>query len=495
MREKRRRECERSYYEFVKDAWAIVHPGETFIDNWHYKVLCDELQSQIKRISRHEPKEYDLVVNIPPRSAKSTIIAICLLPWAWISFPQFKLLSSSYADSLSLEHSVSSRRLINSNWYQDNWGDRFVWEGDQNVKSFFQNDKGGYRITTSVGGSGTGRGGDVVLSDDPLSAQQADSEKYRKTANDWWDKTMFSRLNNQAVGLRVIDMQRLHEEDLTGHVLENGNYKHYCLPAEESDDIRPKELRKYYENGLLCPKLLPQNVLENAKKTLGSYSYAGQYQQRPASEEGGMFKKKFWRFWVRRGDNLPSVTTRLVDGSIHTHEIRTLPDKFDRVISSWDCTFKGSKGSDRVSGQTWALVDPDKYLLDQKLGQMDFLETKQSIINNAKQHPEISSHLIEDKANGSAVISELKSHIPGIIPVNPLGSKASRVTDSSKAMSMLAQAEAGNIILPHPHYASWVDDFIQEYSVFPMGKHDDQVDSGSQAINYLSTNSLPGMFS
>jgi predicted phage terminase large subunit-like protein len=281
--------------------------------------------------------------------------------------------------------------------------------------------------------------------------------------------------------------QRLHEDDLTGHVLsENGKqYKHYCFPAERCDGVKPARYRSRYFGGLLHGALFDRAFLNEAKRTQGSYTYSGQFMQRPAPEGGGMFRRAYWCFWKPRDLQLPAVQTTTPDG-LHTHTLVDLPERFDTVYDSWDCAFRGTKGSDRVAGQKWARKGPDKFLLDQTLGNLDFIKTKTAIVALRAKQPKPSGVLIEARANGDAVIAELKRTTSGIIPVEPVGSKTHRAVDASRAMSVVAQCEAGNLYLPHPHLAKWVDKFIEEFANFPLGKHDDQVDACTQAIRKLS---------
>lgn len=494
--EKEKRLCKRRFYNFFVLCWNVVWPNIEFEDAWYYEILCDELQRQAIRISEGQEKKYDIIINVPPRTAKSTLVVIAFNAWVWINFPSQKFLTASHADSLSIEHAVRTRRLIQSDWYQSLFGGFYNLLWDQNVKSFFENDKGGYRIAASVGSQPIGKGGDYIMVDDPHSPRQALSEAFRATCISWWNNVMHFRLNNQKVGLRIIIMQRLHEDDLTGYILEHcGNmYKHFCLPAEISDNVRPVELKKYYVNGLLFPERLGKKQLADTKIRIGSQVYAAQMEQRPSPEEGGMFKRIWWKFWKPKDMVLAHIQTKASDGSIHTHELINFPHKFDEIIISWDMTFKNTTGTDRVAGQVWGRVGTDKYLLDQNLGNMDFVQTKKAVLDLYEQNKEATAILIEDTANGPAVISELDRNLSILVPVKPLGSKISRATDASKAMSMVAQCEAGHLYLPHPAIASWVNDFIEEYTKFPFGKHDDQVDAGTQAIARLSSSEGFGFY-
>lgn len=222
------------YQVFFRSAWSVIEPSTPLAWNWHIQYLCDELQQQAIRISLRQPRQYHLIINVPPRSLKSSLVSKIYQPWCWSKWPSFKFFTASYSDDLAVEAAVHSRRIIQSPWYQGYWGNVFKLSGDQNLKTFFENDKYGYRIATSIGGTGTGRGGNIIVIDDPLNAKEADSEAKRKEVLDWWTGTMQTRLNNQAVDLFIIVMQRLHENDLTGHIMtyQGRKFKHICIPAE-----------------------------------------------------------------------------------------------------------------------------------------------------------------------------------------------------------------------------------------------------------------------
>lgn len=401
--------------------------------------------------------------------------------WAWIKWPWMRFMRGSYSEDLALEHAVETRDIIQSDWYQNNWGDRFRIKHDQNNKSLFKTNKNGHCVTTSTGSKATGRGADIISIDDPLSAEQAESETERTKAIRWYKRTIKSRLNNKEVGLLWIIMQRLHDNDLTGHILTNEakHYKHICLPAEDCEWVNPPELRKFYTNGLLFPEKFSKTFLQTERES-DPYSYAGQYMQRPSPEEGGAFKRQNWKFWVPKGMTLPNVTVR-VGMDTYTCQNVELPDYFDDSICSWDMAFKDKKDNDFVSGHVIAMRGITKYFLDELRGKYDFSRSTAAVVDLKKKYPMTSAILIEDKANGPAIMQELNKLISGIIPISP-----GQQSKYARAMPMSRQQQAGNIVLPHPALAPWVMDFIDEYAGFPNAAHDDRIDSGSQGVNYLS---------
>lgn len=280
----------RSYYQFFKSAWKVLEPQTPFEDNWHIKYLCDRLQSETERIARREPKTKDLIINIPPRSLKSMIITVMWNAWTWIKYPHINFITASYSGDLATEHALKTRRLIESDWYTSLF-DSFEMTSDQNVKSRFENDRTGSRRATSVGGTVTGGGADIIIADDPHKVGEVHSLLSRETVTTWWNTTMFSRLNDQRIGLRLVVMQRLHEDDLTGYLLSNDfAYDLICLPAENAEDVVPKELSQFYINNLLSPERFGNNFLHEAKKSLGVGGYTGQYLQKPSPDEGNILK-------------------------------------------------------------------------------------------------------------------------------------------------------------------------------------------------------------
>ena len=471
LQEKRKRELEASFYEFVKDAFEVIHHDEELVDNWHIKYLCGVLQLEVERIVAGIPKTNDLIINVPPRSLKSFITTICLPVWMWLKKDTLKFIGASYSASLSIEHNMKSRRIVESEWFKERWP-HIQLAKDQNTKSEFENSAGGNRRATSTGGAITGSGADIIAIDDPTNPKLARSEVERKNANVFHDETLSTRSNDPAVGLFIIIMQRLHEDDLTGHVLkkelietEDGEfieadtadeYQHICIPGELTKDVKPKSLEKYYVDGLMFPKRFTKAYLKKLKKRLGSFGYAGQILQSPSPDAGGIFKKDYWSRYHR------------------------LPQKFERIISSWDCTFKGLATSDFVACTVWGCVGPDRYLLHVFSKKMGFVDTISAMLRINQQF-KVEKCVIEDKANGSAIIEVLKKRVQGIIPFEP-GSRSKE----ERAYSVEPQLEAGNVYLPINAIATFdVDAFIDECAKFPNGEHDDIPDSVTMGLIYL----------
>ena len=471
----------RTLREFVRQAWLIVEPSTPFVPGFHIDAIIDHLEGVTRGQIRN------LLINVPPRHMKSLLVSVFWPAWEWIAHPERRWLYSSYAASLSIRDSVKFRRLIESPWYQSRWGDRYVLTSDQNTKVRVDNSRSGYRIATSVGGSATGEGGDRIVCDDPHNVQDVESDTVRKGTLDWFDIVMSSRVNDPKTSAMVVVMQRCHQQDLSGHLLEQGGWEHLCLPAEYEGSTRKTSIgfsdpRKDIGE-LLWKERYGTPEIEDLKRRLGSYAAAGQLQQRPSPLGGGIFKRHWWRYWQPPGANLPPVVVQLPDGTYQSIHAVYRPQRVDEQIESWDCSFKDLETSDFVVGQVWGRVGADYFLGDQVRDRMDCPTTVKAVRQLSQRYPGSLAKLIEDKANGSAVIQMLQHEIPGILPVNPEGGKVAR------AMAVSPLVEAGNVYLPHPSIAPWVNDFTEECAAFPNGAHDDQVDAMTQAL--LRWNMIP----
>ena len=487
-----RARCERSYYDFFIAAWRVLEPNTPLDDNWHIKYLCDLMQKEVERIAAHKNKTKDIIINIPPRAGKSYICTVMLTPWIWTRYPHFKVINSSYSMELSTKLCLDSRRLIDSAWYQALWSGVYQLTSDQNTKSWYENNRGGMRKSTSTGAAITGTGCDILIVDDPQNPELSDSEIERETVKRYFGKTLYSRLNNQIIGLRIIIQQRLHEDDLTGYLLANSrkNYRFICLPAILDDNVSPPELTKNYKGGLFFPARFSREVLEAARLStnLGAFGFSAQMQQKPSPDTGGLFKKTWWKFWKPENSaKLPDVMYKNDNGESIVSEVVTVPAQFDQIIDSWDTALDGLTTSDDVAGGKWGRIGAQKFLLNQKCGKMNYPDTKRAVVEMRDSNYATSAILIERSANGPAIKSDLELEIPGIITI-PTGklSKEDRVKISD-TVPYIAQVEAGNVFLPHPSLFPWVEGFIEEHANFPKVKQDGQVDQSAQAINYLTT--------
>jgi predicted phage terminase large subunit-like protein len=483
-----RKMAEMSLAEYSKQAWHVVEPATNYIHNWHIDAIAEHLTAvtdgQIKR----------LLVNIPPRCEKSLNGSVFWPTWVWgpKGKPYIRWLFISYAESLSIRDSVKCRNIINSDWYQRRWGNVYKLAGDQNEKRKFKNDKTGERIASSIDGTNTGEGGDIVVIDDPHNVRDGESDAIRESTVITFKEVIPSRLNDPKTGAIVVFMQRVHDGDVSGEILKEGGYTHLCLPME----YEPKRMittpigfsdPRTVEGELLWPERIGREELEGTtdspgiKKSLGSYAYAGQYQQRPTPRGGGIIKRHWWKYWKPKGREFPPVLVKMPDGSILEVYAVDLPDKFDIKIQSWDMNFKETNDSAFVVGQVWGQRTANRYLLDQVREVLDFPKTLTRFEELTRKHPDVTCKYVEDKANGPAVISTLRNKISGIIPVEPDGDKIARMAAVSYLM------EAGNVYLPHPLLYSWVEEeFLPELTAFPKSSYKDQADTCSQGLRKLA---------
>ncbi len=478
-------EYAQSFRAFVEAAWPIVEPGSKFLGGYHIDAIADHLQAcATGDISK-------LLINIAPRHGKSTLVSVLFPAWMWTHTPTERMLFGSYALDLARRDSTRTRRIIETEWYQERWPHVVLTE-DQNTKSSFENTETGVRQITSVGGPTTGLGGTTLVLDDPLNAKDAESAVTRESTNTWI-REAFSTRQNPGRGVRICIMQRLHQNDPSGYFMSEGGWEQLILPVEYEGSKHVTSI------GWTDPRTEPNEILwkerfdspngrkelQELKKTLGSVAVAGQLQQRPVPRGGATFKSTWLCFWYDEmlGAQPDPICFPKDDGTYHECPQRPVrPIEPSSVITSWDLAFKGGEKNDFVVGQKWGRGMKDdranRYLLDQIRGNFDFVETVAAVRRLASRDPPTSATLVEEKANGAAVITSLKSELSAVIAVNPEGGKESR------ASGIAPMFEAGNIWLPHPKMPGfeWVTDFIAELTMFPRGNHDDQVDATTQAL-------------
>jgi predicted phage terminase large subunit-like protein len=498
--------CSQDLRVFIREAWPLLEPARPFVANWHIDTEAEHLMA----VSAGEILR--LLINQPPNTSKSSVVAVLWPAWEWLLKPEMRWIFASYAQTFAYRDSRKMRNLILSRGGKETGtlferrgyqgvlrllGQHWTLAGDQNAKGRYDTTEGGMRLATSVDGQATGDHGNRIVADDPSNPEQAHSEPDRATVRRWWDETMSTRFIDEDAAA-VIVHQRLHEADLTGHLLaKDAGWTHLCLPAEyvpnhpftcpatrtlPSGKVIAGDPRT--ERGeLLDPKRLSAKRLEALRKDLGSYAAAGQLQQQPAPEGGGLFQKDWYSRRWQPGFDMRGLSLRL---------------GWDRKIQSWDMAFKDTKGSDFVVGQLWGLHGADAYLLAQVRGRFDFTATCHVVRALTDFEPAATAKLVEDKANGTAVINVLRSKIGGLIPVEPKGGKYAR------AAAVAPLHESRNIILPaantipcpshymdadgqrHELTPTTVADWIHEHTVFPAGANDDQVDAMSQALAWAN---------
>jgi predicted phage terminase large subunit-like protein len=371
-----------------------------------------------------------------------------------------RFICSSYSADLSVKHSVDRRTLILSDWYQSLWSDRVKLAADQNLKGEYQNDARGVMVATSTGAGITGKGADFIVVDDPHSPLQALSDLERKTALRYFDQSLATRLDDPSKGCIVLIMQRLHEEDLTGHLLEKRGWEHLNLPAvaeryEKWTFPISGRIVERRPGELLWPQRFPQSTLDALKKQLGSNAYAGQYQQRPVPEEGGLFHRGWFRIYTQA------------------------PTEFKRILFSVDSAYKIGETNDYTSCTIFGTTENGFYLLHELHERLELPDLKRKLVELAEVY---GPHdiLVEDCASGQSLIQELKSGT--VLPIRPIKVDRDKV---ARANSVTPLVEAGRVFVPDPSTAAWVNDYLDELCIFPAGQHDDRVDSTTQFLNHV----------
>jgi predicted phage terminase large subunit-like protein len=448
----------RSLREFTKAAWPTIEPGVDFQNNWHIDAISDHLEAVVNGDIKR------LIINVPPRHSKSISTAVVLPAWAWATQPSKKFLYASYSASLSIRDSTKCRRLIDSPWYQAHFGDKFKLSGDMNQKSRFENSHNGYRLSTSVSGSLTGEGGDIIVLDDVHNVVEADSTKVREGVLDWWDQAMQTRLNDPKTGAFVIIMQRVHEQDLTGHVLANelgDEWDHLMLPARYEIG-HPTPMRsslgftdpRTKEGELLWPARFGEKELSVLERSLGSYAAAGQLQQRPSPKGGGILKASWWVPW----------------------ESEEMPKNIEYVLQSWDTAFEAKESSSFSARTTWGVFKNQGVMcaivLEAWFDKVSYPDLRR-IAQEAYSEWQPDAVLIEKKASGQSLLQDLRMAGIPVLAYSPDRDKEARAHASS------AMLEDGRIF--YPSSRKWAKDLIDICAAFPAHPNDDVVDTCTQA--------------
>ena len=454
-------ECARRSFHrfFVEFAWPVLLPNVPFLGNWHIHAICEHLEA----VKRGQIRK--LVINMPFRQLKSTIVSQAFMAWDWVDDPQMQYLTASYARDLSTRDAVASRRIVESEKYRRCYGHCFEMTTDQNVKTRYENSKGGGRVAVSTDSAATGFGGNRRIVDDPVNPRQADSPAHVAAGVDWWKGTISTRANDPERDTFVLVQQRLNENDTTGHVLKNEHgWEHLVLPMRyEAAHSKTTSLGfvdpRTEEGELMMPSRVGETAVQELETALGAYHTNAQLQQRPEPRGGVIFDRKFWRLW------------------------RELP-QLEEVAISVDCTFKDLQTSDYVAVQAWGSRGADDFLIRRVKERMSFSATCDAVRTMhallTSMGYDVAAVLIEDKANGSAVISTLQSKIQGVIPIQPEGGKAAR------AYAMQPSQEAGNVHLPDPEVDPKVETMIGACASFTgaEGGDDDEVDAMTQYCNW-----------
>jgi phage terminase large subunit-like protein len=510
-----------SLCDFFRESWAVLEPATDLVWNWHMEAVCFHIESIFLDWLKHRydpayiQRARNLIVTVPPGSAKSRVTSVCAPAWIWTYYPGFKMIFLSANPRVAMRDSVYCRDLIESEWYQNTFKPDWQLRDDQNSKSIYWNTAGGIRSAAGFNSRITGDRADLIAWDDPHDASEVNSDAIRMGVLERWDSAIRNRVNNPKSSIRIGIMQRLHAKDLAGHVLATKEWDHLCIPQEFERPRNPTAFGwvdpRTKPGELMFPERFPEEVLQAERLALGD-SYSGQHQQNPTASGGGIFKIGKWMIYTR----LPSIT---------------------RWLLSVDATFKKSANSDFVSinalaqqanvveVETAPKVDPrtgesipqKKWLHNYYIpgiwhARAGITETQNAIKMMRSQFSQAGTILIEDKANGSAIIEQLGKTIPGITTFNPGGD-----SKTSRAWSIQPVHDRGGLFLPaadwaiaqiealgkteisleewwelyppphkdtaeHAPLADWAKGIVDEFTVFPNGANDDQVDSIDQGV-------------
>jgi predicted phage terminase large subunit-like protein len=433
--------------------------------NWHHRLIARYLERFVKgEITR-------LMIFLQPQIGKSQMVSRHLPAYIFGKDPDHNIIAASYGWQFTAQFNRDVQRIIDSEKYRALFPDVKLSDGRdsnwaRNTEVFeIVNRKGKYH-SVGVGGSLTGKTANTFIIDDPVkNMKEASSETFRQHQFDWFMSTARTRLKDAADGTPariLLTMTRWHEDDLAGRLLklakddpQADQWTVLSFPAIREDDSNDEDPRKIGEP--LWPSVFSLEDMGKIKAA-SRRVWSSLYQQRPSPEEGTLIKRGWWKYYREA----PATSA------------------FDQIIQSWDLTFKDGPQTDFVVGQVWGKIGANKYLLDQVRARLTFTETIMAIMTLTAKWPAAHAKLVEEAANGAAMIDTLRNKIPGMIPIRPRGAKLAR------AQAVTPSIEAGNVILPDPSIAPWIHDYVEEWAVFPNGAHDDQIDSTSQALTRLN---------
>jgi len=487
-------DCEESFVDFIKLAWHVVEPGQDYVHNWHIDMIAAHLTAITDEMMIDDEKYYNrLLINVPPGAMKSLLTNVFWPAWEWgpRNMPHLRYVCASHGQELAIRDSTKMRRLIQSEWYQSLWGDRVTLTGDQNAKTKFENTATGFRQAVAAGGI-TGARGDRVIIDDPHTVESAASDQMRSTTIDWFLQAVPTRLNNPDKSAIVVIMQRLHEEDVSGVILDKGlGYDHIMLPMEY-EPLRAAPTMLGWEDQretlgeLLFPERFPEHVVERDKRAMGPYAVSGQFQQIPTPADGGIIKRDWWQLWEH--DSFPA---------------------FDYIIASLDTAYTEKTENDPSALTIWGVYTEDPISTEAMKKPLSLKDMFQKERGYKAPHPKVmlvnawaerlelhqlvtkvaetlkkykaDAILIEDKAAGHSVAQELRrlyNHLGFmVITDNPNG-----IDKRSRLYSVQHIFAEGLVYAPDK---SWADMVITQSAIFPKGKHDDLVDTVSMALRHL----------
>lgn len=447
---------------FAMRAIAEVEPTLDLQWNWHHDLLVDRLIALAHGDSKR------LLVCVPPRSLKSLICSVAYPAWLLGRDAALAVACVSYAQPLGEGFARQCRTVMEAGFYKSTFSTRLARE--RRAVEDYWTTGGGRRITTSVGGTFTGRGGDFIILDDPMKPEEALSDAGRRAVLDWLRNTLMSRLNSKKDGRILVVMQRLHEQDLAATLIEQGGWELLSLPAIAADDevhhyttMFGAESARRATGEALHPAREPLAVLEQLRAGMGALTFSAQYLQAPVAAGGNLIKRAWFRTYA------PADVVKL-----------------DRTVQSWDTALTASHGSDYSVGLTWGTRGKDIFLLDVVRERLEFPDLRRAVVR-ASDRWKPAAILIEDRGSGTSLVQDLVAGgVRTVKPIPALRDKLSRAAGASLPI------EQGQVYLPE--HAAWLDTFLAEVCAFPVGRHDDQVDAMSQALSWIVEHSAePGL--
>ncbi len=435
----------------MQASFAIVSGGGRFLPNWHIEAICHELSQVINGNTRR------LIITVPPRSLKSICASVCLPAFILGHDPARRIICVSYSEGLARKHANDCRALMRSGLYRGVFPATRISPAKDTETEVMTTARDS-RLATSVGGTLTGRGGNLVIIDDPLKPQEAQSQSARDSLKQWYSNTLLSRLDHKTEGSIIVVMQRLHPDDLVGHLLEQEGWRHLNLPAiaEEESNVRLSATRSFRRQvgGLLHPERESRAALDELT-SMGTMEFSAQYQQAPVPVGGNLIKWSWFKFY----DQTPTVSPS------------------DKIIISWDTALSSSQLADYSACVVLLVRRQSIFILDVIRARLEYPDLKRAVLENYHRWHRMAPScdlVIEKKGSGLSLIQDLQRDGVYAIGITPEGDKIMRMAAKT------APIEAGAVHLPAR--APWVEEFKKEILSFPASKHDDQIDALSQAL-------------
>ncbi len=436
--------------DFIAKVFATLEPGTRYEENWHVLAMAHALTEVLLG---HERR---LIINVPPRMMKSISVMVAFAAWYVGRDPTKKVMTVTYSETLARKHASDCRKVFESPWFREVFPECvFARIRDLEVET----ERGGGRLACSMGGSVLGRGADLLIIDDPIKASDVLSEAERRRVKDTYDGTLSTRLNNKRTGAIIIVMQRLHEDDLVGHVLGQEDWTVLDIPSIATEDRtyrigpRSQDVHHRRQGELLQPSREGLRELDVLRRTLGSMVFEAQYQQNPTPMDGHVLKREWLTYY------------------------EVAPVAFERVIASWDTASTLAETSDYSVGTVWGVAGDQYYLLHVERGRLEYPDLRRALIRIAAEY-RADTTLIEDTELGRALTQDLR-HAGDLRPflTQPKFDKTARF------LAVTPRFEARQVLLPR--HATWLEPYTAELLSFPTGRHDDQVDATAQALRYI----------